>query len=73
MTTIPKLQTKIVEFSKFLHTNHGLMLTAKRSLVQCYSQLPATSVDRCQLETIRSLCQQQLGMNNHLIVLQIID
>ena len=61
VTTISKLQTKILEFSQFLHSNHGLILAAKRSLVRCYSQVPAASVSRRQLEMIQNLCQQQLG------------
>ena len=61
VTTIPRLLSKIIQFSQFLHPTHGLILTAKRSLVQCYSQLTAESVNRGQLEVIRHLCQQQLG------------
>ena len=61
VTTIPRLHSKIVQFLEFLHPTHGLIMTAKRSLVQCYSQLPADSVNRRQLELIRNLCQQQIG------------
>ena len=64
VTTIPRLLSKIILFSQFLHPTHGLVLTAKRSLVQCYSQLSAESVNRGQLEVIRHLCQQQLGNAN---------
>ena len=69
VTTIPRLHSKILQFSQFLHPTHGLIMTAKRSLVQCYSQLPADSVNRRQLELIRNLCQQQLGNSKYLLSL----
>ena len=61
VTTIQRLHSKIIQFLEFLHPTHGLIMTAKRSLVQCYSQLPADAVNRRQLELIRNLCQQQIG------------
>ena len=39
ITTIKNLETKIQELEHFLHSNHGLLLAAKRSLVHCYSQV----------------------------------
>ena len=39
ITTIKNLETKIQDLEHFLHSNHGLLLAAKRSLVHCYSQI----------------------------------
>ncbi len=39
VTTINRLEEKLVHLASYLHSNHGLMLAAKRSLVNCYSQV----------------------------------
>ena len=39
ITTIKKLEDKIQNLAQFLHPNHGLLLAAKRSLLNCYSQV----------------------------------
>ena len=44
ITTIKNLETKIQELEHFLHSNHGLLLAAKRSLVHCYSQVRKLSM-----------------------------
>lgn len=59
-TTIPRLQRQISGYSDLLHPNHGLVMAAKRSLIHCFGQVPAHSVTRQMLATIRGLCQEQL-------------
>ena len=54
--------------SKPLKVKGQKIMTAKRSLVQCYSQLSSDSVNRRQLELIRNLCQEQLGNQKNLNV-----
>ena len=67
---IPQLESQIAMLTEFLHPHHGLLLAAKRSLIQCFSQIPASSVDRKHLELVKNLCLQQLYISDqvHLLI-----
>ena len=66
VTTIDQLDSKIQMYSEFLDSNHGLILAAKRSLVQCFSQIPSSAIDRRHLELVRNLCLQQLLVSDRI-------
>lgn len=46
VTTIKRLEQKIAMMSHYLHPNHGLLMAAKRSLLNCYSQVPSESAGK---------------------------
>jgi hypothetical protein len=60
LTTIRKLETKIEDISQFLHPQHGLLMAAKRSLVNCYSQVSSDRAGRRHQEQMRDLCNEQI-------------
>ena len=60
ITTIKKLESKIQNLSLFLHPHHGLLLAAKRSLLNCYTQVPSESAGRPHHEKMQRLCREQI-------------
>lgn len=62
ITTIKSLQEKIQTLQGFLHPNHGLILAAQRSLVNCYSQVSSDeqTSNRKHQEKMKKICQGQL-------------
>ena len=61
ITTIKKLESKIANLSLFLHPQHGLLLAAKRSLLNCYTQVsPSESAGRPQQVKMKEICEEQI-------------
>lgn len=60
--TIKTLEEKIQLLKEFLHPNHGLVLAAERSLVNCYSQVASDEQTSCRhhQEKMKHICQGQL-------------
>ena len=58
--TIKKLEDKIQVMKEYLHPCHGLLLAAKRSLVNCYSQVSSESAGRLHQEHMLEICQEQI-------------
>ena len=55
------MEDKIRNLEEFLHPNHGLLLAAQRSLVNCYSQVSTDqSSGQKHQENMKNLCQKQL-------------
>ena len=61
-TTKAQLDSALDKFSKVLHPTHGLLMMLKRSLLICYSQVPAESVGRADLEKMKTLGLEQLSV-----------
>ena len=54
------MEEKILMLNEYLHPNHGLLLAAKRSLVNCSSQIATENVGRLHQEKMRDICQEQI-------------
>ena len=68
ISSMQQLETQIGMLTDFLHPHHGLLLAAKRSLIQCFSQIPANAVDRKHLELVKNLCLQQLHVSDQVML-----
>ena len=68
ISSMQQLEAQIGMLTDFLHPHHGLLLAAKRSLIQCFSQIPASAVDRKHLELVKNLCLQQLHVSDQVML-----
>eukprot|EP00094_Tigriopus_californicus_P009904 TCALIF_09550-PA protein Name:"Similar to msta Protein msta, isoform B (Drosophila melanogaster)" AED:0.04 eAED:0.05 QI:0/1/0/1/1/1/2/0/547 len=62
ITTIERLEEVIETFSRILHPNHALLMMVKRSLLNCYSQVPISTVGRKELQRMKELGKEQLTL-----------
>lgn len=62
VTTIERLEEVIETFSRILHPHHALLMMVKRSLLNCYSQVPISSVGRKELQRMKELGKEQLTL-----------